>query len=143
MAHAMMMMIPEPWSGHESMPDDKKAFYEYHACMHGAVGRPGVDGVYRRRPDRRGARPQRPASVAVLGDDDDFVVMASEVGVLDMPQEKIVKKGRLEPGRMFLIDTENGGSWTTKRSRSDLQAQAVPRRGWTRTGAPMPKKLPP
>ena len=107
-SHAMMMMIPEPWSGHESMPDDKKAFYEYHACMmepwDGPASMAFTDGLRIGAVlDRNGLRPSR-----YWITDDDFVVMASEVGVLDIPQKKIVKKGRLEPGRMFLIDTEQG-----------------------------------
>jgi len=105
-AHALMMMIPEPWSGHETMPDDKKAFYEYHACMmepwDGPASIAFTDGVRIGAVlDRNGLRPSR-----YWITDEGFVVMASEVGVLDIPQEKIVKKGRLEPGRMFLIDTE-------------------------------------
>jgi len=107
-AHAMMMMIPEPWSGHESMPDDKRAFYEYHACLmepwDGPASIAFTDGVRIGAVlDRNGLRPSR-----YWVTDDNFVVMASEVGVLDIPQEKIIKKGRLEPGRMFLIDTEEG-----------------------------------
>jgi len=105
-AHAMMMLIPEPWSGHESMPDEKRAFYEYHACMEEPWDGPAsiafTDGVQIGAVlDRNGLRPSR-----YWVTDDGFVVMASEVGVLDVPQEKIIKKGRLEPGRMFLIDTE-------------------------------------
>ena len=108
MAHAVMMMIPEPWSGHESMPDDKKAFYEYHACLmepwDGPASIAFTDGIRIGAVlDRNGLRPSR-----YWVTEDDFVVMASEVGVLDVPQEAIIKKGRLEPGRMFLIDTEQG-----------------------------------
>ena len=64
--HAVMMMIPEPWSGHESMSAEKKAFYEYHASPDGAVGRPGLDRLHRRHPHRRRPRPQRPAALALL-----------------------------------------------------------------------------
>ncbi len=108
LAHAMMMMIPEPWRGDESMADDKRAFYEYHACMmepwDGPASIAFTDGIRVGAVlDRNGLRPSR-----YWVTDDGFVVMASEVGVLDIPQEKIVKKGRLEPGRMFLIDTEEG-----------------------------------
>jgi glutamate synthase domain-containing protein 2/glutamate synthase domain-containing protein 1/glutamate synthase domain-containing protein 3 len=104
--HSMMMMVPEPWSGHESMPDAKKAFYEYHACMmepwDGPASMAFTDGVRIGAVlDRNGLRPSR-----YWVTDDDFVVMASEAGVLEVPQEKIKTKGRLEPGRMFLIDTE-------------------------------------
>ncbi|MBI4559387.1 MAG: glutamate synthase large subunit [Candidatus Hydrogenedentes bacterium] len=105
-AHAMMMLIPEPWSGHESMSDDKKAFYEYHAGMmepwDGPASVAFTDGVRIGAVlDRNGLRPSR-----YWVTKDKFVVMASEVGVLAIPQDRILKKGRLEPGRMFLIDTE-------------------------------------
>ncbi|GMU91310.1 MAG: glutamate synthase [Candidatus Hydrogenedentota bacterium] len=105
-AHSMMMLIPEPWSGHESMPDYKKAFYEYHACLQEPWDGPAsitfCDGIRIGAVlDRNGLRPSRYWVTS-----DDFVVMASEVGVLDVPQDRIIKKGRLEPGRMFLIDTE-------------------------------------
>jgi glutamate synthase (NADPH/NADH) large chain len=107
-AHSVMMMVPEPWSGHESMPDFKKAFYEYHACMQEPWDGPAsiafCDGVRIGAVlDRNGLRPSR-----YWVTKDDFVVLASEAGVLDLPQESIVKKGRLEPGRIFLIDTEQG-----------------------------------
>ncbi len=103
--HAMMMMIPEPWSGHESMPDHKKAFCEYHACKmepwDGPASIAFTDGVKVGAVlDRNGLRPSR-----YWVTNDDRVIMASEVGVLDLPQSRIVKKGRLEPGRMFLVNT--------------------------------------
>ena len=106
--HAMMMMIPEPWSGHESMSDEKKAFYEYHSCFMEAWDGPAsiafTDGLQIGATlDRNGLRPSR-----YYVTKDDRVVMASEVGVLDIPAEDIVQKGRLQPGRMFLIDTEQG-----------------------------------
>ncbi|HEO71599.1 MAG TPA: glutamate synthase large subunit, partial [Candidatus Hydrogenedentes bacterium] len=105
LAHSIAMMIPEPWSDREDMPDDKRAFYEYHACLmepwDGPASMAFTDGQRIGAVlDRNGLRPSR---YWVTGDN--FVVMASEVGVLDIPQEKIVRKGRLEPGRMFLIDT--------------------------------------
>jgi glutamate synthase domain-containing protein 2/glutamate synthase domain-containing protein 1/glutamate synthase domain-containing protein 3 len=103
--HAVAMMIPEPWSGHESMPDDKKAFYEYHACLmepwDGPASIAFTDGVRIGAVlDRNGLRPSRYWVTA-----DNQVIMASEVGVLDIPQSKILQKGRLQPGRMFLVDT--------------------------------------
>jgi glutamate synthase domain-containing protein 2/glutamate synthase domain-containing protein 1/glutamate synthase domain-containing protein 3 len=107
MSHAMGMMIPEPWSGHESMRDDIKAFYEYHASMMEPWDGPAAvafsDGIrVGAMLDRNGLRPSR-----YWITDDDFVVVASEVGVLDdIPEVNIRKKGRLEPGRTFLIDTE-------------------------------------
>ena len=105
---AMAMMIPEPWSGHESMPDDKKAFYEYQACKmepwDGPASMAFTDGTRIGAVlDRNGLRPSRYWVTS-----DQQVIMASEVGVLDIPQEKIIRKGRLEPGRMFLVDTEQG-----------------------------------
>ncbi len=104
-AHAMMMMVPEPWQGHESMSDAKRAFYEYHACLQepwdGPASMAFTNGLQIGAVlDRNGLRPSR-----YWVTDDNFVVMASEAGVLDVPQERIVKKGRLQPGRMFLIDT--------------------------------------
>jgi len=105
-AHAMMMMIPEPWSGRNDMPGDRKAFYEYNACLlepwDGPASIAFTDGIRIGAVlDRNGLRPSRFWETS-----DGFVVMASEAGVLDVPQDKIVKKGRLEPGRMFLVDTE-------------------------------------
>jgi len=106
--HAMMMMIPEPWSGHESMSDEKKAFYEYHSCFMEAWDGPAsiafTDGLkIGATLDRNGLRPSR-----YYVTKDGLVVMASEVGVLDIPAENVLLKGRLQPGRMFLIDTEQG-----------------------------------
>jgi len=129
MGHAMMMMIPEPWTGHESMPDDKKAFYEYHACLmepwDGPASMAFTDGVRIGAVlDRNGLRPSRYWVTR-----DDFVVMASEVGVLDIPQDRIIKKGRLEPGRMFLIDTEQGRIVSDEEIKETL-AKRNPYRQW-------------
>jgi glutamate synthase (ferredoxin) len=106
--HAMMMMIPEPWSGHESMEDDRKAFYQYHSCLmepwDGPASIAFTDGKKIGAVlDRNGLRPSR-----YYVTKDDRVIMASEVGVLDVPPEQVAQKGRLQPGRMFLIDTEEG-----------------------------------
>ena len=106
--HAIMMMIPEPWSNHESMSPEKKAFYEYHSCLmepwDGPASIAFTDGLKIGAVlDRNGLRPSR-----YYVTKDDMVVMASEVGVLDIPPEKILRKGRLQPGRMFLIDTQEG-----------------------------------
>ena len=106
--HAMMMMIPEPWSGHESMSDEKKAFYEYHGCLiepwDGPASIAFTDGVQIGAVlDRNGLRPSR-----YYVTKDDQVIMASEVGVLDIPPERVLQKGRLQPGRMFLVDTKLG-----------------------------------
>lgn len=106
--HAVMMMIPEPWFNHESMSDEKKAFYEYHASLmepwDGPASIAFTDGVKIGAVlDRNGLRPSR-----YYVTKDNLVVMASEVGVLDIAPERILQKGRLQPGRMFLIDTEEG-----------------------------------
>jgi glutamate synthase domain-containing protein 2/glutamate synthase domain-containing protein 1/glutamate synthase domain-containing protein 3 len=106
--HAVMMMIPEPWSGHESMSPEKRAFYEYHSCLmepwDGPASIAFTDGVRIGAVlDRNGLRPSR-----YYVTKDGLVVMASEVGVLDIPPENVLLKGRLQPGRMFLVDTEQG-----------------------------------
>ena len=106
--HAMMMMIPEPWSNHESMSEEKKAFYEFHSCLmepwDGPASMAFTDGtMVGATLDRNGLRPSRDVVTK-----DDVVVLASEVGVLDLPADRVVKKGRLQPGRMLLIDTRAG-----------------------------------
>ncbi len=107
-AHAAMMMIPEPWSNHESMDAEKKAFYRYHGCLMEPWDGPAsivfTDGFQVGAVlDRNGLRPSR-----YYVTKDDQVIMASEVGVLDVPPERVARKGRLQPGRMFLIDTREG-----------------------------------
>ena len=106
--HAILMMIPEPWSKHQSMSPDRKAFYEYHAAVmepwDGPASIAFTDGtVVGAVLDRNGLRPSRYYVTT-----DDLVVMASEVGVLDIPPEKVLVKGRLHPGKIFLIDTAQG-----------------------------------
>ncbi len=106
--HAVMMMIPEAWSGHESMSEEKKAFYEYHACLmepwDGPASITFCDGRYIGAVlDRNGLRPSR-----FLVTKDDMVIMASETGVLPIPPENILMKGRLQPGKMFLVDVKEG-----------------------------------
>ena len=109
LAHAMMMMIPEPWERHKSMPQHKRDFYEFHACMmepwDGPASMAMSDGIQVGATlDRNGLRPSRYYVTA-----DDKVILASEVGVLEgIEPASVVKKGRLEPGRMFLIDMEEG-----------------------------------
>ncbi len=104
--HAMMMMIPEPWENHQSMNDEKRAFYEYHSSLiepwDGPASIAFTDGARVGAVlDRNGLRPSR-----YYVTKDGLVIMASEVGVLDIPPEQILEKGRLQPGRMFLVDTE-------------------------------------
>lgn len=109
LAHALMMMIPEPWERHQSMPKFKKEFYEYHACLmepwDGPASIAVSDGVQIGAVlDRNGLRPSRYYVTS-----DDRVILASEVGVLaGIDPVTVVKKGRLEPGRMFLVDMEEG-----------------------------------
>src|SRR5918995_1144153 len=106
--HAVMMMIPEPWSNHQNVDDAKRAFYQYHSCLmepwDGPASIAFTDG---RRIgavlDRNGLRPSR-----YYVTKDGLVVMASEAGVLDIPAADVLLKGRLQPGRMFLVDTEEG-----------------------------------
>ena len=106
--HAMMMMIPEPWTNHGTMSDEKKAFYEYHSCLmepwDGPASIAFTDGkMIGAVLDRNGLRPSR-----YYVTKDDLVIMASEVGVLEVPADRVLLKGRLQPGRMFLVDTEEG-----------------------------------
>ena len=106
--HALLMMIPEPWQAHESMSATRKAFYEYHASLmepwDGPASIAFTDGtVIGAVLDRNGLRPSR-----YYVTKDDLVIMASEVGVLDLPPEDIVIKERLHPGRIFLVDTAQG-----------------------------------
>ncbi|MBS1790168.1 MAG: glutamate synthase large subunit [Acidobacteria bacterium] len=107
-AHAMMMMIPEPWSGDPLMSEEKRAFYEYHSCMmepwDGPAAVAFTDGVRIGAVlDRNGLRPAR-----YYVTKDDRLVMSSEVGVLDIAAENVAYKGRLQPGRMLLADLEQG-----------------------------------
>jgi glutamate synthase (NADPH/NADH) large chain len=108
MAHAVMMLIPEAWSGNPLMDEDRKAFYEYHAALMEPWDGPAAMAFTDGRQigatlDRNGLRPAR-----YLIADDGLVVMASEMGVLPIPQEKIITKWRLQPGKMLLVDLEEG-----------------------------------
>ena len=106
--HAVMMMIPEPWENHKSMDAKKRAFYDFHSCLmepwDGPASIAFTDGtVVGAVLDRNGLRPSR-----YYVTKDDLVIMASEVGVLDVPPERVLEKRRLQPGRMFLVDTSEG-----------------------------------
>jgi glutamate synthase (NADPH/NADH) large chain len=105
---AVMMMIPEAWQNHESMPEHKRAFYEYHSCLMEPWDGPAsvvfTDGKYIGATlDRNGLRPSR-----YYLTHDDKVIMASEVGVIKVDPKNVKAKGRLQPGRMFLVDFEQG-----------------------------------
>ncbi|MFD2671235.1 glutamate synthase large subunit [Marinicrinis sediminis] len=106
--HAAMMMIPEPWQKHDSMEKDKRAFYEYHSSLMEPWDGPAAvcitDGsVISALLDRNGLRPARYYVTS-----DDLVILSSEVGVVDVPAEKVILKERLRPGRMLLVDTKQG-----------------------------------
>ena len=128
-SHAMMMMIPEAWHKNPLMDDNRRAFYEYHAALMEPWDGPAavcftdgrqIGGTL----DRNGLRPAR-----YIVTDDDFVIMASEVGVLQVPEEKIIKKWRLQPGRMFLIDLEEGRIINDEEIKVGL-ASAHPYQDW-------------
>jgi len=121
--HAMMMCIPEPWENHESMPADKRAFYEFHSCLQEPWDGPAsvafTDGVQIGAClDRNGLRPSR-----YYVTKDDRVILASEVGVLDVAPDNIARKGRLQPGRMFLVDTHEGRIIADDELKSKMAAE--------------------
>lgn len=128
-AQAMMMMIPEAWENHTLMDDNRRAFYEYHAAMMEPWDGPAAMAFTDGRQiggtlDRNGLRPAR-----YIVTDDDLVVMASESGVLPIPESKIIKKWRLQPGKMFLIDLEAGRIIDDKEIK-DTYANAKPYKQW-------------
>jgi len=127
--HAMMLLIPEAWAGNPLMNEERRAFYEYHAALmepwDGPAAVAFTDGrMIGATLDRNGLRPAR-----YLITDDDMVLMASEMGVLDIPQHKIVKKWRLQPGKMFLIDMQAGRIVEDDELKQQL-ASAKPYRKW-------------
>ena len=129
LSHAMMLMIPEAWEGHTLMDAGRRAFYEYHAAMMEPWDGPAAVAFTDGRQigatlDRNGLRPAR-----YLVTNDDLVVMASEAGVLPIPEDKIVKKWRLQPGRMFLVDLETGRIIDDKELKDTL-ANGKPYREW-------------
>ena len=128
-AQAMMMMIPEAWENHGMMDENRRAFYEYHAAMMEPWDGPAAMAFTDGRQiggtlDRNGLRPAR-----YIVTDDDLVVMASESGVLPIPESKIIKKWRLQPGKMFLIDLEAGRIIDDKEIK-DTYANAKPYKQW-------------
>ena len=129
LAHAAMMMIPEAWEQHTTMDERRRAFYEYHAAMlepwDGPAAMVFTDGrQIGATLDRNGLRPAR-----YVVTDDDLVVMASESGVLPFPENKIIKKWRLQPGKMFLIDFEQGRIVDDEELKNQF-ASAKPYRQW-------------
>ena len=128
-AHAMMMMIPEAWENHTLMDPARRAFYEYHAAMMEPWDGPASIAFTDGRQigatlDRNGLRPSR-----YIVTDDDLVIMGSECGCLPIPEERIVKKWRLQPGKMFLVDLEKGRIVDDKELK-DTRAGAKPYAEW-------------
>ncbi len=129
MAHAMMMMIPEPWEKHEDMNDLQRAFYQFHSCMmepwDGPASIAFTDGsIVGATLDRNGLRPSRYYVTR-----DDMVVLASEVGVLDIEPEDVICKERLQPGRMLLIDTRQGRIISDEEIKNQIAGEQ-PYRQW-------------
>ncbi|MEW6562447.1 MAG: glutamate synthase large subunit [Pseudomonadota bacterium] len=127
--HAMMLLIPEAWAGNPLMDEERRAFYEYHAALMEPWDGPAAVAFTDGRQigatlDRNGLRPAR-----YLITEDDVVLMASEMGVLPIPQHKIVKKWRLQPGKMFLIDMQAGRIVDDAELKKQL-ATAKPYRQW-------------
>ena len=140
--HAMMMMIPEPWSNHARMDDRLRAFYQYHACLmepwDGPASIAFTDGqMIGAVLDRNGLRPSR-----YYVTKDDLVVMASEAGVLDIPAANILRKGRLQPGRMFLVDTAEGRIVEDEEIKQSVASER-PYRQWLNEHLLMLEQLPP
>jgi glutamate synthase (NADPH/NADH) large chain len=133
LSEAMTMLIPEAWYGDKLMDDKQRAYYEYNAALMEPWDGPAAVAFTDGRQigavlDRNGLRPAR-----YLITDEDLVVMASEMGVLDIPQKNIVKKWRLEPGKMFLIDLEQQRIIDDKEIKSTLAA-AHPFQQWLDDG---------
>ncbi len=129
LSQAVMMMIPEPWEQHSTMDERRRAFYEYHAAMlepwDGPASIVFTDGrQIGATLDRNGLRPSRYCVT-----DDDLVIMASESGVLPIPENKIVRKWRLQPGKMFLIDLEQGRMIDDEELKANL-ANSKPYKQW-------------
>ena len=145
--HAMMMLIPEAWQNHATMDDDKRAFYEYHASLmepwDGPASIPFSDGkCIGALLDRNGLRPSRYTVTK-----DGFVIMGSETGVIEVDPANVAYKGRLQPGKMFLVDTEQGRIIDDEEIKSEMAARR-PYRAWLNKclirfdRLPLPAKVP-
>ncbi len=139
--HAVLMMIPEAWENHESMDRAKRAFYQFHASLvepwDGPASVAFTDGtVIGAVLDRNGLRPSR-----YWVTDDDRVIMASEVGVVDVDPATVVRKGRLQPGRMFLVDTAQGRIVDDEDIKAALAAE-LPYGDWLHAGIVRLEDLP-
>ncbi len=139
--HAVLMMIPEAWENSTEMDPARKAFYRFHSSLmepwDGPASIAFTDGtVIGAVLDRNGLRPSR-----YWVTEDGLVVMASEVGVLDIPAEKVIAKGRLQPGRMFLVDTAQGRIVDDQEIKSELAAEH-PYDAWLHAGIVKLEKLP-
>ncbi len=142
LVHAMMLLIPEAWAGNPLMDEKRRAFYEYHSALMEPWDGPAAVAFTDGRQigatlDRNGLRPAR-----YLITDDDYVVMASEMGVLTIPEHKIVKKWRLQPGKMFLIDTEQGRIIDDAEIKAEL-ANKAPYQQWLNETQIQLENLPP
>ena len=140
--HAVLMMIPEAWENHAEMDAERRAFYAYHSCLmepwDGPAAVAFTDGtVIGAVLDRNGLRPAR-----YWVSDEGLVVLASEVGVLDLAPERIVRKGRLQPGRMFLVDTAAGRIVGDDEIKEALAAEH-PYQQWLDEGLVTLEDLPP
>ena len=135
LAHAMMMMIPEAWAGNPLMDEERRAFYEYNAALMEPWDGPAAIAFTNGRQigatlDRNGLRPAR-----YLVTRDDRIIMASEMGVLPIPEKDIVKKWRLQPGKMLLVDLDEGRLIPDEELKATLAQAAIP----TRNGSSAPR----
>ncbi len=139
--HAIMMMIPEAWQNHRTMSDEKRAFYEYHSCLmepwDGPASIPFTDGdIVGAVLDRNGLRPSRYTVTK-----DGFVIMGSETGVLDIDPSNVLQKGRLQPGRMLLVDTNQGRIVDDEEIKDEI-SRRKPYRAWLNSHLVVLKNLP-
>ena len=130
LAHAMMMMIPEAWAGNPLMDEERRAFYEYNAALMEPWDGPAAIAFTNGRQigatlDRNGLRPAR-----YFVTRDDRIIMASEMGVLPIPEKDIVTKWRLQPGKMLLVDLERGPAHSRRGAQGDARASSHPYKEW-------------